>query len=431
MRNVFLLLTWIAAGLLFNSCDSKESIEDPSKSYFVKFYGGDGDQSGNDFVVLPDGSFVLFGTTRSTGKSSQWYLVKANTNGTVLWEKNFGGPNDEEAVDLELTSDGRLVAVGNSFKDPNNRDILLMTFTLDGAKIDSTLVGLRSSLLVETDEEASSVTLTNDGFIVAGSSSNTDLKPNAVANDSRDAIHLRFFNNLQQYPSSWGRAHGPGTFDAAIKVIQISPAQFYLFGYSNTNVPGQQSNNFNYWIFGLGANGVANTADLFAGSPNDNEVLSSVAVIPLQSGEGYFLSGITSNQSGTSDLYVAKLRKALTFSNADLQFAPKPLSVRLGSNVPSITSSFSSQRSGFFILANENGFNNNQNWVLTKLGNDGTSEWSFPIVFGGEGIDLCGTVQELSDGRLALLGTMRTGRPDAGEFKMTLIKVNSEGKLIN
>jgi hypothetical protein len=51
-------------------------------------------------------------------------------------------------------------------------------------------------------------------------------------------------------------------------------------------------------------------------------------------------------------------------------------------------------------------------------------------VFGGDGLDTCGAVQELPDGRILLIGTMRTGRPDAGEFKMTLIKVNGEGKLL-
>jgi hypothetical protein len=44
-------------------------------------------------------------------------------------------------------------------------------------------------------------------------------------------------------------------------------------------------------------------------------------------------------------------------------------------------------------------------------------------------LDDCGKVEELPDGRLLILGTMRTGKPDAGEMKMTLIKVNSDGKL--
>ena len=36
------------------ACDSTSSLEDPNKSYFLKFYGGDGDQTGDDLVVLRD-----------------------------------------------------------------------------------------------------------------------------------------------------------------------------------------------------------------------------------------------------------------------------------------------------------------------------------------------------------------------------------------
>ena len=53
-------------------------------------------------------------------------------------------------------------------------------------------------------------------------------------------------------------------------------------------------------------------------------------------------------------------------------------------------------------------------------------QYNFPttIRFGA------GAIQELPDGRLVLLGTMTTGKPDVGELKMTLIKVNQDGKLL-
>lgn len=420
--------------VLGTGCDSTSTIEDPNKSYFIKFYGRDGDQTGQDMVVLPDGTFILFGTTTPSGSNqqSQWYLVKTDTRGTVMWEKKFGGPFNEEASDIELTNDGRLVIVGNSFKSPTDRDIFIMTLTLDGVKIDSTRVGFKNSANQDTDEDALSVSLTNDGFIVAGSSNNTDIKPNPVANDLRDAIHIRFYNNLLPYPNTWGKTDGPGTYDAALKVIEISPSQYYVFGYSNKVVPGHAKPDFNYWIFGLGVNGDPNTADLFIGDINDDEKLSSVSIAPLQSGDGYFLGGITvqSGATGVSDIYVSRLRKGLTFSSSDYQFQ-KPLSVRLGTKLPEKTSVFASLQSGFYVLANENSFNNDQNWILTKVNNDGSIAWTLPIVFGGEGLDTCGSVQELPDGRIVLIGTMRTGQPDVGEYKMALIKVNKEGKLLN
>lgn len=428
-RYLFLLLM-----LGFLGCDSSSSIEDPNESFFVKFYGDDGDQTGNDLVAMPDGTFILFGTSRLSPDpndpkrrtDSQWYLVKTDAKGYTLWTKTFGSLFDEEASDIELTNDGRLVAVGNTYRSPSDRDILIMTLTLDGIKIDSTVVG--NLHILPTDEAAASVTQTNDGFIIAGSSSDTDIKPNAVAGDQRDALHYRVNNNLTPYLSSWGNATGPGTYDASVKVIQVSTSQYYVFGYSNKVAPGHLNPDYNYWVIGLGSTGVPNFNDLFIGL-NDDEKLGSIILAPSPN-DGYYLGGITNNSAGTSDIYVSKVRTPMSFQSTDIQFQ-KPLSIQIGSNVPEKTSVFPSMPGGFLLLANENAVNGNQNWILTKINIDGSILWTLPIVFGGEGLDTCGSVQELPDGHLVIIGTMQTIKPDAGETKMTLIKVNGEGKLLN
>ena len=139
------------------------------------------------------------------------------------------------------------------------------------------------------------------------------------------------------------------------------------------------------------------------------------------------LSGVTSNVSGVSDIYVTKLRDALAFDPTDYQFQ-KPLSIKLGNGIPERTAVFASQQSGFYVLSNERNFNDNQNWILTKVNNDGSTAWSLPIVYGGEGLDACGAIRELPDGTIIMIGTMRTGKPDVGEFKMTLMKVSADGK---
>jgi hypothetical protein len=430
-RKHFILFAWFVQFLL--GCDTTSNVEDPSKSYFLKFYGGDGDQTGDDMVTLADGTFVLFGTSRpsGTGKPSQWYFVKADAKGMILKEKFYGSPTlDETASDIELTADGKLVAVGNVYKAVGDGDVRIMILDFDLNPLDSAVVALKNSALQDTDENAISVSLTSDGFIVAGSTTNLDLKPpsSGPTGDQLDALHLRFFNDLTPYGSSWRQAHGPGTVDAAIKVVQISPTLFYLFGYSNT-VAGHPTTDSNFWMIGLGADGEG-TNFVSIGSTTDDERLSSMCTVPVLSGDGYFLGGITYTSTGASDIYVLKLRKDLAFNQTDAQFS-KPLSIRLGTNVPVKTSVFASQQGGFFVLANENSFNNDQNWILTKVGTDGSPTWSLPIVFGGEGPDACGAVQELPDGRVMLIGTMRTGKPDAGELKMTLIKVNRDGKFAN
>ncbi len=419
-------------GCVLIRCTSS-SIEDPSDSHFIKFYGTGGDQTGQDFVILPNenNSMILFGTTRLTvpTKGTQWYLVKVDSKGTVFWEKEFGGPNNEEARDIELTSGGQIVLVGNSYKTPTDRDVMIMTLTTEGVKIDSALVPVRDEFggLSTGDEDAASVTETNDGFLIGGSTTYvyTLGKPAGSGVDSRDALKIRVFSDLTVYPSSWTQSIGLVADDASQKIIEVSPTVYYFFGYTDNLPVGQTTVNYNFWVYPLGANGDPTSAAIYPGTASGNERLTSFCLSPV----GYFLGGLSQSGSLPSDLFISELRTPGPggFDQGDI-FYEKPLSITLGNNLQGKTSVFPSQQGGFWVLGDENGFDNNQNWVLTKIDKNGSVVFNTPLVFGGEGLDNCGAIQELSDGRLVLVGTMRTGRPDAGEFKLTLVKVSSQGK---
>lgn len=417
-------------------CDSASSIEDPNKSFFMKFFGGDGDQTGEDLVAMPDGTFILFGTTRpsAAGSNSQWYLVKADAKGNQIWEKTFGGTTDEEARDIELTSDGRLVAVGNTYKTSTDRDVRIMTFTLDGVPLDSVLIPILDNAgnVTKGDEDAASVTETSDGFIIAGSTTYVSSKTGGIpgSSDPRDALNIRVKKDLKPYQNSWPTTQTNGTFsdDVSKKIYQVSDG-FYLFGFSNSPSSGHTVENYNVWYYKIGFTGIS-LGNNYLGNQSEDEKPSSVSVAPPQSGGGYVLAGITYNQSGSGSMYVSRLRSSLVFNASDDQFR-KSLSIVLGSSLNERTSVFASQQGGFYVLTNEKSFNDNQNWILTRVNNDGATAWNLPIVFGGEGSDSIGAVQELPDGRLVLIGTMRTGKSDTGELKLTLIKVNQDGKFLN
>lgn len=423
--------------LLWAGCSSTSSIEDPVNSHFIKFYGQDGDQTGKDLVVLPDGNMILFGTSKPTDATlgMQWYVVKVDPKGNVFWEKEFGGITDEEARDIELTTQpNKVVLVGNSTKTATDRDVMIMTInTDDGVEIDS------SGVDTGGDDDASSVTETDDGFLIAGSTTATTIyvKPPVSGQvDTRDALKIRVFADLTVYPSSWTQTYGYFADDTSQKIYQISPTLFHVFGYTNSPPPGQTVVNYNYWVFPLGANGDATADQIYPGTSSGNERLSSYCTSPV----GYFLAGLSQNGTSPSDFFISEVRTpgpsgfqpgpVTAVPPGDI-FYEKTLSINLGNGLPERSSVFPSQQGGFFVLGNENGFDGNQNWVLTKVDNVGSVAWSFPIVFGGEGLDNCGSVQELADGRLILIGTMRTGRPDAGEFKLTLVKVSAEGKFEN
>lgn len=86
---------------------------------FTKEYGGV--TPGLGFVVAysaratPDGGFVLAGATNTMGRGRHdFYIVKTDSLGNVEWEKAVGEYKDEDAMDMEITSNGDIYISGQS-----------------------------------------------------------------------------------------------------------------------------------------------------------------------------------------------------------------------------------------------------------------------------------------------------------------------------
>ncbi len=423
--------------LLLCRCDTTRNIDSPAKSFFLKYIGNEGDQTGVDFEINADGTFVLLGTTRvKSTDPMQLYVVKADAQGNVIWEKTIGGPLDLEARDIELASDGRIVILGNSFISGSigsggSRDILLLTLTPDGTEINRQLHGFKNAVTkADADEDAISVTQTNDGFIVAGSSDNLVHPADSLIKFfKRDGLILRVNDNLTKYSSSWADppAYGQGSESVTTKIFQLTNNDFYAFGYSKwSQANGSNQNDFDFWYFSLGnaggvpINGVGSFGSVL------NEKLRSVAYVPTQFGGGFFLGGVVTNQGGDDDVYFTRLRSQLSFASSDPNFGPASLGNNLGQLKNERVSVTVSQSSGYFVLANETSTGNN-NFFLIKIGVDGKRAWTSQVIYGGQGDDFIGAVRELPDGKIVVFGTMSIGQQN-GEPKMVLIKVNKDGQ---
>lgn len=93
-----------------------------------KCYGGTSDDYFIHAIANYDGTFLLIGSTLSNdgmvsgnhGYSDIW-VVKITSNGTVLWQKCYGGTNHDSATRGILTTDGGYVLIGSSYS--NNGDL--------------------------------------------------------------------------------------------------------------------------------------------------------------------------------------------------------------------------------------------------------------------------------------------------------------------
>ena len=86
-----------------------------------KTYGGTGFDTARGVYPAQDGGFFVAGSTRSTdvditnsyGQNDFWVL-KLNTSGALQWQSTFGGSDLDFAYDIIQTTDGKVIAVGNT-----------------------------------------------------------------------------------------------------------------------------------------------------------------------------------------------------------------------------------------------------------------------------------------------------------------------------
>jgi hypothetical protein len=428
--------------IIILSCDSENKFESPAESHFVKFYGEDGNHEGVDFVLNTDGSYILLGNQRIDGAllGQQIYLVKVDALGTVVWYKTFGLAGDEFGKDIELTADGRIIIAAESQKGLNDRDVYLKILSQDGAPLDSARIGLKTIDNLESDEEVNSITIIQDGFIVSGATTAVKTLKSAKPNDTRDALHLRFTTALDLIDESSGlwsyTTELDDSEDVLIKIYEINSSQYYGFGYTNT--VRNSNRDYKYWSFSLGATGepTNNGTDLLdvIGSSVEEEILNSVIESPIQSGEGYILSGVKTKSSGESQSFIVKLQKTLFLPGEDnvlAEEAPTDLGNldNFSREVVSRSRMTSLSQGGFLLLSNNKLLSNDKLDIsLIKLSNTFLKVWQVPLFFGGAGDDFAGTVTELPDGKIVIIGTMTLGGV-TGQTKMVFMKLNSSGRL--
>ena len=93
-----------------------------------KTYGGAGDDIAHSLVVTSDGGYALAGFTHSFGLGFyNFWLVKTDENGNIMWNQTYGERGYNQAYSLIETSDGGFAVAGytNSY-DPDDDDFLLV-----------------------------------------------------------------------------------------------------------------------------------------------------------------------------------------------------------------------------------------------------------------------------------------------------------------
>lgn len=253
-------------------------------------FGGDDLELAYDLLAYPDGgcivvgnSFSRWGGNKATNGTGTW-LVRLDPAGTKLWETIGGG----ESPTIAPLSDGGFIVESQVIHRGNPRrvDTYLMRFQADSSHV------WTRSFTGNTEFNAECVQQTRDGgFILAGGAKS----PSTFGEHDYWVIHLNGLGN-----PIWSRTFG-GTNDEVVKVVFETVDGFILAGTSASGINGNKATaNFgsnDFWIVNLDSMG--NKVGEYSYGGSDAELLTSAILFPDGSLvlAGGSMSGVDGNKT--------------------------------------------------------------------------------------------------------------------------------------
>jgi hypothetical protein len=204
--------------LMFALATSAAAI--PGDTLWTRFYGTSDGEIAYAIKEIPTGGYYITGCTNSFGNGFiDFYLVKINADGDLVWENHYGGYDDDYALSAALTRDGGIIMAGwtKSF-GAGGTDIYVVRTDPDGNIVfQQTYGGSR-------DDTAKCIIEASDGsFVVCGSTQSFD---SGYTSDAY-VIHISSSGSL-----IWSHRSGGVMNDGATCIVQTAEKEFAFTGWT-------------------------------------------------------------------------------------------------------------------------------------------------------------------------------------------------------
>ena len=208
------------------------------------YFGGTNNDRAHAVVQADDGGFVLSGFAESddydisdTRDSYDFWIVKVDRNGNLIWEHSFGGTGIEISQDIAKTDDGGYVVAGQTFssdtdisKNNGESDMWLVKTDSTGNLVWEKTYG--GTLF----DAAQAVSASKDGgFIIVGNSksSDMDVESNTGEND------MWAIKTDRNGDIVWQKTFGGSGLDFGYDVLEAENGSIVLIGETaSTDFPG-------------------------------------------------------------------------------------------------------------------------------------------------------------------------------------------------
>ena len=201
------------------------------------YFGGTNNDRAHAVVQADDGGFVMAGFSESndfdisdTNGSYDFWMVKVDVFGNLVWEHSLGGSGIEVSYDIAKTDDGGYVVVGNTFSKDGDiflnhgeSDMWMIKIDGEGAmEWEQTYGGSQFDL-------AQAVVQSKDGgFLITGNSKSDD-QDSTTNNGENDIWVVK--TNLQG-DLVWQKSFGGSGLDFGFDLIEDSDGGILVVGES-------------------------------------------------------------------------------------------------------------------------------------------------------------------------------------------------------
>ena len=199
---------------------------------WVKNFGGSNNDYFKSVIEMSDGGIVAVGSSYSTNAGftnkggSDAIIVKYDSNGNQQWVKNFGGSSHDYFNSVIETSDGGIIAVGNSnstnagFTNKGDYDAVVVKYDKDGNEL-----WVKNFGGINSDYFYSVIETSDKGFVAVGEGWSEDTVFNNKGDG--DAIVVKYDKDGNQL---WVRNFGEGIENIFNSVIETKSGDIIAVG---------------------------------------------------------------------------------------------------------------------------------------------------------------------------------------------------------
>ncbi len=265
---------------------------------FTKTFGGNQNDEAKKVLII-NNELYIFGTTKSFGDvNGDFYLIKTDTLGNLIYQKQFGSSSADEGVNMILTKDNNLLLVGTSVLN-GYRNITIIKSDLEGNIIwqtqiensfDENVGGVVETLtgdfcLSATKKQPNGF---NDIYLIWLNQNGTVIREKTYGGNLSDGgmdiltvnnnlVVLGYTNSYgaggqdylllkvnSQGDSLWAHTYGGSQYEESQEFVQLDDGSFIINGHSNSTDP-----NHNMFAVKTSLNGQEIWSKNFGGNQHD------------------------------------------------------------------------------------------------------------------------------------------------------------------